>query len=74
MSRRNGWTPERRAKQAAAIHRWKPWKQNPGVKTDAGKAKSKMNALKHGARSASVQQLSAALRALKAALAAPSRG
>ena len=60
----NGWTPERRAKQAAAIHRWKPWEQNPGVKTPAGKAISKMNALKHGARSASIRQLSAMLRQL----------
>lgn len=74
MRKRNGWTPERRAKQAAAIHRWKPWEQNPGVKTDAGKSISKMNALKHGARSASVQKLSAALRALEAVLAAPPRG
>jgi hypothetical protein len=61
MSKGHGWTPERRAKQAAAIHRWKPWKQNPGVKTDAGKAASKMNALKHGARSAAVRELTALL-------------
>lgn len=39
-----GWTPERRAKQAAAIRRWKPWLQNPGVKTAAGKAISRFNA------------------------------
>lgn len=74
MSKGHGWTPERRAKQATAIQRWKPWEQNPGVKTAAGKEISKMNALKHGARSAWVRQLSAALRALEAVLAAPAKG
>lgn len=46
----SGWTPERRAMQSASIHRWKPWK-TAGVKTAAGKAISRMNAYKHGARS-----------------------
>jgi hypothetical protein len=54
---RNGWTPERRAKQAAAIHRWKPWLK-AGVTTEAGKKISRLNAYRHGARSAVVNRLS----------------
>lgn len=34
----NGWTPERRARQAAMIHRWKPWQRSTGPKTPEGKA------------------------------------
>jgi hypothetical protein len=47
----NGWTPERRAKQAEAIRRWKPWTGATGPVTDAGKAASSCNA-KHGIYSA----------------------
>lgn len=38
------WTPERRAKQAENIHRWKPWKQSTGPRTPEGKARSSRNA------------------------------
>ena len=48
----NGWTPERRAKQAEAIKRWKPWEQSTGPRTNAGKAEASQNALVHGLRSA----------------------
>jgi hypothetical protein len=34
----NAWTPERRARQAAAIHRWKPWQGSTGPKSPEGKA------------------------------------
>ena len=34
----NGWTPERRARQAELIRTWKPWEQSTGAKTAAGKA------------------------------------
>jgi hypothetical protein len=40
----NGWTDERRAKQSALIHTWKPWKHSTGARTRQGKDKSKMNA------------------------------
>jgi hypothetical protein len=40
----NGWTDERRAKQSAMIHSWKPWTQSTGARTQQGKDNSKMNA------------------------------
>lgn len=42
----NGWTDERRAKQAEAIQRWKPWERSTGPKTEGGKAASSRNAFK----------------------------
>lgn len=47
----NGWTPERRAKHAEAIKRWKPWEKSTGPKTSEGKEASKMNGWKGGERS-----------------------
>ena len=38
------WTPERRARQAALIRTWKPWKQSSGPRTPEGKAKASRNA------------------------------
>ena len=60
----NGWTPERRARQAALIHTWKPWKQSTGPTSIEGKAVVSGNAYAggHGA------QLRAAIKALNAAL------
>lgn len=54
----NGWTPERRRRQAQAIHRWQPWTHSTGAKTPEGKATSARNAYKGG--------FTAQLRALKA--------
>ena len=45
-----GWTPERRAHQAALIHRWQPWLRSTGPKTAAGKARVARNPLRHGQR------------------------
>ena len=42
------WTPERRAKQAALIRTWKPWKQATGPRTPDGKVKASRNAYKGG--------------------------
>src|SRR3954451_21000362 len=35
----NGWTPERRARQAEAIQQWKPWEKSTGPRTTRGKAR-----------------------------------
>ena len=40
----NGWTPERRARQAALIRTFRPWERSTGPKTEAGKARSSRNA------------------------------
>ena len=48
---KNGWTSERRARQAILIRTWKPWEQSTGPKSDVGKAASAMNARIHGLRS-----------------------
>ena len=42
------WTPEAKAAQAEAIRRWQPWKNSTGPKTEGGKARTRMNAEKHG--------------------------
>ena len=46
------WTPEQRARQAEACRRHKPSRHATGPKTAGGKARSRMNALKHGRRTA----------------------
>jgi hypothetical protein len=46
----NGWTPERRARQAALIRTWKPWEQSTGPRTDEGKARTSRNGFKGGHR------------------------
>jgi len=46
----NGWTPERRARQAERIKQWQPWDRSTGPKTTEGKARSSRNAWKGGVR------------------------
>ena len=57
----NGWTPERRARQAETIRRWKPWKQSTGPRTRDGKAIASHNGWKGGTRPL-LRAMSAALR------------
>lgn len=57
----HGWTPERRARQAEAIRRWQPWTRSTGPTTDAGKARTRVNAFKGGQREA-LRALARALR------------
>ena len=52
MSISNGWTPERRARQAEMIRQWRPWEQSTGPVTAAGKAKAAANAKSSGVRAA----------------------
>lgn len=46
MGTASAWTPERRARQAEAIRRWKPWEKSTGPKTAEGKARVSRNAYK----------------------------
>lgn len=47
----NGWTPERRARQAELIRQWQPWKQSTGPKSPEGKAAAARNSSKGEVRS-----------------------
>lgn len=44
MGTSKSWTAERRAKQAEAIRRWRPWDQSTGPRTAEGKVISSRNA------------------------------
>ena len=68
--RRKGWTPERRARQAALIRRWAPWRRSTGPKTEAGKARCAANPIRHGFYSAArVRELQRVRYALRLAAA-----
>lgn len=56
-----GWPEERRRKQAERCRQNKPWKNATGPKTKAGKARSSMNAFKHGGRTEIIKLTNAAL-------------
>jgi hypothetical protein len=45
-----GWSQRRRARQAEAIRRWRPWERSTGPRTVEGKARSSRNADKGGQR------------------------
>ena len=44
----NGWSAERRARQAALIRTWRPWEQSTGPRTAEGKARTARNGFKGG--------------------------
>lgn len=46
----NGWTPERRARQAELIRQWRPWEQSTGPRSAEGKAAASRNAWTGGMR------------------------
>lgn len=61
----NGWTSERRARQAALIRNWKPWERSTGPRTAEGKARTSRNGFKGGHRAmlrALARELDVALR------------
>jgi len=47
---KNGWTEERRQRQAQLIKTWRPWNKSTGPRTDNGKYISCRNAYKGGVR------------------------
>lgn len=53
----NGWTPERRARQAELIRSWKPWVKSTGPRSLEGKERVSCNAWKGGYR-AELRELS----------------
>ena len=59
----NGWTPERRARQAELIRTWQPWKRSTGPRTPEGKARTSANAYR-GAKRAESRGLMRALHEL----------
>jgi hypothetical protein len=46
----NGWTPERRARQAELIRQWKPWAKSTGPRSQEGKERISSNAWTGGHR------------------------
>jgi hypothetical protein len=64
----NGWTPERKARQANLIKRWRPWERSTGPRTLHGKAKVAQNAWKGGTRPV-LRALAKALKAQQGVLA-----
>ena len=42
----SAWTAERRARQASAIHSWRPWESSTGPRSTAGKRASSRNSAK----------------------------
>ena len=61
------WTPERRAAQAAWARATQPWKHATGPRSVDSKARSSLNALKHGARSRAHHEARETLRSSQAA-------
>lgn len=60
----NGWTTERRQRQAQLIRQWQPWKNSMGARTAEGKTKVSRNAFKGGFR-AILQSMARVLREQK---------
>ena len=53
----NGWTPERRARQAELIRTWQPWVKSTGPRSLEGKERVAANAWRGGHR-AQLRELS----------------
>jgi len=63
----NGWTSERKARQAELIKTWRPWERSTGPRTEQGKATVARNAWKGGHRG-QLQELRRTLRQQRDAL------
>lgn len=60
----NGWTSERKARQAILIKNWRPWEMSTGPKTEKGKACSAMRGYK-GEKRKNLRMLSHMLRKMR---------
>lgn len=56
------WTPEARKAQSESIRRWQPWKSSTGPKTQKGKDRCRLNAVKHGGYTVNMYELARLLR------------
>jgi len=63
----NGWTLERKARQAQLIRNWRPWERSTGPTSAVGKAVIARNAWKDGHRQ-ELRQLAPTLREQRDAL------
>lgn len=63
----NGWTPERKARQAELIRQWRPWEKSTGPRTSAGKRVSSRNRERGGLREL-LRSIGRALRAQRKGL------
>jgi hypothetical protein len=63
----NGWTAERRARQAMLIRSWQPWAKSTGPKPWQGKTRVSRNAFKGGYRPL-IRRMAQALREQRRAL------
>ena len=63
------WTDEARRKQSERIRQTRPWDKSTGPRSHAGKARTRLNAVKHGYRSADMDLIRALLRSNKQFLA-----
>ena len=55
----NGWTPERRARQAVLIRTWRPWEKSTGPRSAEAKQRTARNGFKGGHREATRQMIKA---------------
>ncbi len=61
----NGWTPQRKKRQAELIKCWAPWERSTGPRTAAGKAKSARNADKPNSINRQLHELKQLVRIAK---------
>lgn len=60
----NGWTPERKARQAALIRTWSPWQKSTGPQASTGKVRNSRNADKPGPLNRRMRELKRQVRSL----------
>ncbi len=64
----NHCSPQQRVKNAQTIRQVRPWESSTGPRTEAGKARTRFNGVKHGKRSSECEGMLKALAALLGAM------